>query len=228
MAESAERHIFDGWRLLSRRVQRRPSTAIVRQRLFTIYIWETYCILASCDICFTLNICSFVHQCNTFNFYFLLIIDMFLSNNVLLSFVHWWTKQQILFCLLSFVHWWRKEQIFFCSLVHQCNTFNFYFLLIVEMFRPHTTIFRCYSILSRSTPEDGRNMSTNNRKIKIEMWHIDGEKNRCWETYCGTDSCSFRTRSDSQKWNLRSILQVKFMIEKLRNSMVCTFLKEGE
>jgi hypothetical protein len=37
-----------------------------------------------------------------------------------------------------------------CSFVHQCNTFTSYFLLIVYMFRPHTAIFRCYSILSRS------------------------------------------------------------------------------
>jgi hypothetical protein len=29
-------------------------------------------------------------------------------------------------------------------------TFTFYFLLIVDMFRPQTSIFRCYSILSRS------------------------------------------------------------------------------
>jgi hypothetical protein len=37
-----------------------------------------------------------------------------------------------------------------CSFVHQCNIFTFYFLLFVDMFRPHTAIFRCYSILSRS------------------------------------------------------------------------------
>jgi hypothetical protein len=37
-----------------------------------------------------------------------------------------------------------------CSFVHQCNTFTFYFLLIVDMFWPHTAIFRSYSILSRS------------------------------------------------------------------------------
>jgi hypothetical protein len=37
-----------------------------------------------------------------------------------------------------------------CSFVHQCNTFTSYFLLIVDMFRPHTAIFRCYSILSIS------------------------------------------------------------------------------
>jgi hypothetical protein len=36
-----------------------------------------YCILASCYIRFTLNICSFVHQCNTFTFYLLLLVDMF-------------------------------------------------------------------------------------------------------------------------------------------------------
>jgi hypothetical protein len=38
-----------------------------------------------------------------------------------------------------------------CSFIHQCNTFTFYFLLIVDMFRPHTAIFKCYSILSKST-----------------------------------------------------------------------------
>jgi hypothetical protein len=31
---------------------------------------DIYCILASCYIRFTLNICSFVHQCNTFTFLF--------------------------------------------------------------------------------------------------------------------------------------------------------------
>jgi uncharacterized membrane protein YagU involved in acid resistance len=36
-----------------------------------------------------------------------------------------------------------------CCFLHQCNTFTSYFLLIVDMFRPHTAIFRCYSILSR-------------------------------------------------------------------------------
>jgi hypothetical protein len=36
-----------------------------------------YCILASCYIRLTLNICSFVHQCNTFTSYFLFIVDMF-------------------------------------------------------------------------------------------------------------------------------------------------------
>jgi hypothetical protein len=36
-----------------------------------------YCILASCYIRLTPNICSVVHQCNTFTSYFLLIIDMF-------------------------------------------------------------------------------------------------------------------------------------------------------
>jgi hypothetical protein len=36
-----------------------------------------FCILASCYIRFTLNICSFVHQCNTFTFYLLLLVDMF-------------------------------------------------------------------------------------------------------------------------------------------------------
>jgi hypothetical protein len=51
----------------------------------------TYCILASCYIRFTLNICTFVHQ---------------------------------------------------------CNTFTFYLILLVHMFRPHTAIFNCYSILS--------------------------------------------------------------------------------
>jgi hypothetical protein len=37
-----------------------------------------------------------------------------------------------------------------CSFVHQCNAFTFYYLLFVDMFRPHTAIFKCYSILSRS------------------------------------------------------------------------------
>jgi hypothetical protein len=40
-------------------------------------------------------------------------------------------------------------QLNVCSFVHQCNTFTFYFLLFVDMFRPHTAIFGCYSILSR-------------------------------------------------------------------------------
>jgi hypothetical protein len=33
---------------------------------------------------------------------------------------------------------------------NQCNTFTSYILLIVDMLRHHTAIFRCYSILSRS------------------------------------------------------------------------------
>jgi hypothetical protein len=36
------------------------------------------------------------------------------------------------------------------SFVHQCNTFTSYFLLIIDMFRPHTAIFKCYTILSWS------------------------------------------------------------------------------
>jgi hypothetical protein len=40
-------------------------------------IRSVHCILASCYIRLTLNICSFVHQCNTFTSYFLLIVDMF-------------------------------------------------------------------------------------------------------------------------------------------------------
>jgi hypothetical protein len=43
---------------------------------------ESYCILASCYIRFTLNICSFVHQCNTFTFYFLLFVDMFQPHHI--------------------------------------------------------------------------------------------------------------------------------------------------
>jgi hypothetical protein len=37
-----------------------------------------------------------------------------------------------------------------CSFVHQCNTFTFYLLLLVDMFRPHTAIFKCYSVLPRN------------------------------------------------------------------------------
>jgi hypothetical protein len=44
----------------------------------------------------------------------------------------------------------RLGRLNICSFGHQCNTFAFYFLLFVYMFRPHTAIFRCYSILSRS------------------------------------------------------------------------------
>jgi hypothetical protein len=33
-----------------------------------------------------------------------------------------------------------------CSFVHQCNTFTSYILLIVDMFRPHTAIFRCLQV----------------------------------------------------------------------------------
>jgi hypothetical protein len=43
-------------------------------------------------------------------------------------------------------------------------TFTFYYLLFVDMFRPHTAIFRCYSILSRSW-------------CYIECY-IDGQKNK--------------------------------------------------
>jgi hypothetical protein len=45
-------------------------------------------------------------------------------------------------------HW--KPTLNICSFVHQCNTFTFYFLLLVDTFRPHTAIFKCYSVLSRS------------------------------------------------------------------------------
>jgi hypothetical protein len=38
-----------------------------------------------------------------------------------------------------------------CPLLLSINvTFTFYFLLFVDMFRPHTAIFKCYNILSRS------------------------------------------------------------------------------
>jgi hypothetical protein len=56
-----------------------------------------------------------------------------------------------------------------CSFVHQCNTFTSYILLIVDMFRPHTAIFRWQHHIGRNwhnrapasgeytiTPEDGR------------------------------------------------------------------------
>jgi hypothetical protein len=43
-----------------------------------------------------------------------------------------------------------KVTVNICSFVHQCNTFTSYSLLIVDMFQPHTAIFKCYSILSRS------------------------------------------------------------------------------
>jgi hypothetical protein len=40
---------------------------------YSVRTWlYMYCILASCYIRFTLNICSFVHQCNTFTLYLLL------------------------------------------------------------------------------------------------------------------------------------------------------------
>jgi hypothetical protein len=41
-----------------------------------------YCILASCYVRLTLNICSFVHQCNTFTSYFLLIVDTDDKHNI--------------------------------------------------------------------------------------------------------------------------------------------------
>jgi hypothetical protein len=47
------------------------------QRINRLRIYIVYCILASCYIRLTLNICSFVRQCNTFISYFLLIVDMF-------------------------------------------------------------------------------------------------------------------------------------------------------
>jgi hypothetical protein len=46
-----------------------------KQTVLTVFV--VYCILASCYIRLTLTICSFVHQCNTFTSYFLLIVDMF-------------------------------------------------------------------------------------------------------------------------------------------------------
>jgi hypothetical protein len=54
----------------------------------------------------------------------------------------------ILYCILASCY--IRLTLNICSFVHQCNTFTFYFLLIADMFRPHTAIFRCYSILSRS------------------------------------------------------------------------------
>jgi hypothetical protein len=42
--------------------------------VFCVFWWCLYCILASCYIRLTLNICYFVHQCNTFTSYFLLIV----------------------------------------------------------------------------------------------------------------------------------------------------------
>jgi hypothetical protein len=36
-----------------------------------------------------------------------------------------------------------KPALNICSFVHPCNTFTSYFLLIVDMFRPHMAIFRC-------------------------------------------------------------------------------------
>jgi hypothetical protein len=54
-----------------------------------------------------------------------------------------------------------------CSFVHQCNTFTSYFLLIVDMFRPHTAIFGCYSILSRSCCS-----------VIFALCYIDGQKNK--------------------------------------------------
>jgi hypothetical protein len=55
---------------------------------------------------------------------------------------------QSIYCILA--SFYIRFTLNSCSFVHQCNTFTFYFLLIVDMFRPHPAIFRCYCILSRS------------------------------------------------------------------------------
>jgi hypothetical protein len=53
-----------------------------------------------------------------------------------------------IYCILASCYIRLTRNI--CSFVHQCNTFTSYILLIVDMFRSHTAIFKCYSILSRS------------------------------------------------------------------------------
>jgi hypothetical protein len=53
-----------------------------------------------------------------------------------------------LYCILASCY--VRLTLNICSFLHQCNTFTSYILLIVGMFRPHTAIFKCYSILSRS------------------------------------------------------------------------------
>jgi hypothetical protein len=59
------------------------------------------------------------------------------------------TKNNItVYCILASCY--IRFTLNICSFVHQCNTFTFYFLLFVDMFRPHTAIFKCYNILSRS------------------------------------------------------------------------------
>jgi hypothetical protein len=50
---------------------------------------SVYCILASCYIRLTLNICSFIHQCNTFTSYFLLIVDMFRPHTAIFRWPSW-------------------------------------------------------------------------------------------------------------------------------------------
>jgi hypothetical protein len=55
---------------------------------------------------------------------------------------------ELLYCILASCY--IRFTLNICAFVHQCSTFTFYFLLFVDMFRPHTAIFRCYSIFSRS------------------------------------------------------------------------------
>jgi hypothetical protein len=63
----------------------------------------------------------------------------------------WWTSyihQMRIYCI--FASCYIRLTLNICSFVNQCNTLTSYFLIIVDMFRPHTAIFRCHSILSRS------------------------------------------------------------------------------
>jgi hypothetical protein len=57
------------------------ASRLLESRIFrlcedSLNVHGLYCILASCYIRLTLNICSFVHQCNTFTSYILLIADI--------------------------------------------------------------------------------------------------------------------------------------------------------
>jgi hypothetical protein len=77
----------------------------------------------------------------------------------------------------------KIELLHICSFVHQCNTFTSYFLLIVDMFRPHTAIFKCYSILSGrwcSVMPMPCEAETCRRLIENKKWmcYIDRQKNK--------------------------------------------------
>jgi hypothetical protein len=66
-----------------------------------IYSYFLYCILASCYISFTLNICSFVHQCNINLLLFIICRHVSASHGHLQVFEY--TLQKLVLCYANFL-----------------------------------------------------------------------------------------------------------------------------